>query len=253
MREFVFDIHYEEEPVPIRTLVDDQAELSSVGVGGCIGSEEFWRIEQFSGSPDALSELCESRLQRVLDTESITEEECDGTVHVEILERTEQRCEVYYHMKGVTDCDSVATLAVEYLSTDVLFELKRDHERDRWAVMTETDDGVGLLYDALQISLRPTLRFEFGHLGQASDRRIDLFAKKNLPPEQRDALVAAVSSGYYETPRQTTLEELSAKLECPRSTLSYRLRRAESQLAKAFAMNAGSELTGLPRTEETKE
>ncbi|ELZ08665.1 helix-turn-helix domain-containing protein, partial [Natrialba aegyptia] len=40
--------------------------------------------------------------------------------------------------------------------------------------------------------------------------------------------------GYYETPRQIDLSELADRLDVPRSTLSYRLRRAEATLASTF-------------------
>ncbi|ELY85169.1 bacterio-opsin activator HTH domain-containing protein [Natrialba taiwanensis DSM 12281] len=45
---------------------------------------------------------------------------------------------------------------------------------------------------------------------------------------------AAVEYGYYETPRQIDLSELADRLDVPRSTLSYRLRRAEATLASTF-------------------
>jgi predicted DNA binding protein len=55
-----------------------------------------------------------------------------------------------------------------------------------------------------------------------------------VPPAQREALQAAIEHGYYETPRQIDLSDLAAIVEVPRSTLSYRLRRAEAQLVKQF-------------------
>ena len=55
-----------------------------------------------------------------------------------------------------------------------------------------------------------------------------------VPAEQREALQTAVEHGYYETPRKVDLSELAAEIGIPRSTLSYRLRRAEAQLAKQF-------------------
>jgi len=250
MREFVFEILYDETPPPVAELFDAEAVPSAVGVGGCIGVDEFWRIERFSGDGDAIDGLEPSALEDVLAVESLTAVPCEGTVHAEVLERTATQCEVYYHLKGISGCDSVATLAADCLGTDVLFEVTRTGECETWTVMMDSDDGIGLFYDAVQASLRPALRFRFCHIGQASDRRMDLFAKKNLPPEQREALVAAVKHGYYETPRQTTLEELSASLNCPRSTLSYRLRRAESKLAKAFTFDKAAELQGLPWTAE---
>lgn len=251
MREFVFDIHYEGEPGPLQKLFDSEQLPSSTAVGGCISDGEFWRIERFTDSEAALEDIDTSMLEQLLAIESITPDPCDGTIHIEVLERGATGYEVYYHIENVTDCESVSSLAVEYLGEDVLFELERGAGHETWTVVMESDDGIGLLYDGLQAILRPTIRFEFGHIGQASDRRMNLFAKKDLPPEQRDALVSAVERGYYETPRQVTLDELSDELDWPRSTLSYRLRRAESKLAKAFAFTSDSdELRSFPQTPE---
>jgi len=254
MREFVFDIVYEGEGAPHQQLFDGVCTPSVTGVGGCIEADEFWRIERFEGQTEALERLDSSTLAEILPLESITEAECNGEIHTEVLERTPEVCEVYYHLKGVRDCDTIATLAVEHVGPDVLFEIERSEDTETWAVLMESDDGVGLLYDAIQMSLRPSLRFQFGHIGQASNRRTDLFAKKNLPAEQREALVAAVEHGYYETPRQTALDDLADHLDCPRSTLSYRLRRAESKLAKAFAIDTTTdELESFPKTEISEE
>jgi transposase-like protein len=252
MREFVFEIVYEQETAPLASLFTaGEKEVSSVGVGGCIDEDEFWRIERITGAQQAVSEIETDLSTELPGFESVTPVECEGAVHVEVLERSGEECEVYYHMEGVDGCESVATLTVEYLGTDVLLEVERDGESETWTVMMESDDGIGLLYDALQASLRPGLQFRFDHVGQASDRRVDLFARKNLSREKREALVKAVEQGYYETPRQITLDELAAKMDCPRSTLSYRLRRAESKLAKAFTFgNESQGLESLPRTPE---
>jgi len=55
-----------------------------------------------------------------------------------------------------------------------------------------------------------------------------------LPPEQEGALRAAVEHGYYETPRAADLGDLADILDVPRSTLAYRLRRAEAHLAERY-------------------
>lgn len=45
-----------------------------------------------------------------------------------------------------------------------------------------------------------------------------------------EAVATAVKMNYYETPRESTLADLSAALDVPQSTLRYRLRRAEAWL-----------------------
>jgi predicted DNA binding protein len=249
MREFVFDLVYETTAGPLERLLTDPREVSSTGIGGSIDETEFWRIERFEGPSDALNELADADQSDLLGVEQITDAACEGSVHRDVLKRTDGKCELYYHLRSLKNCESIGTLAVEYIGSDVLFEVNRNRGHETWTVMMETEDGVGLFYDAVQVSLQEGIRFEFGHIGQASQRRTALFASKNLPPEQREALVEAVGQGYYEKPRQITLEELSEELDCPRSTLSYRLRSAESKLAKAFATNEQpTELEIFPQT-----
>ena len=55
-----------------------------------------------------------------------------------------------------------------------------------------------------------------------------------LSPEQEAALRAAVEHGYYEGPRKVDVGDLASHLDVPRSTLTYRLRRAEEYLAKQY-------------------
>ena len=58
--------------------------------------------------------------------------------------------------------------------------------------------------------------------------------EQSIRPEQGRVLEVAAQNGYYETPRETTLDELAAELDCPRSTVSYRLRKAEAALVEAY-------------------
>jgi transposase-like protein len=249
MREFVFNLVYENLPSPLDHLSDDPAAVSSTGIGGCIDTDEFWRFERFSGPEEKIGQCDNLDSEQLLAAEQITAESCLGECHVELLEQTSTECELYYHFKSVSGCESIPTLAVEYIGTDVLFEIERTDARETWTVMMEDEEGVGLFYDAVQVSLQQGIRFEFGHIGQATGRRTALFARENLPTEQREAIVAAVRRGYYERPREITLDELSDELGCPRSTLSYRLRSAESKLAKAFAVDEGTtELQSFPLT-----
>lgn len=95
------------------------------------------------------------------------------------------------------------------------------------------DEGVGRLYDAAAQSragVRLGLQHVTGHLGWRSGA----LAAPRLSHAQREAVRAAVVNGYYETPRACTITELSDRLDVARSTLQYRLQRAESQLLAAF-------------------
>jgi predicted DNA binding protein len=53
---------------------------------------------------------------------------------------------------------------------------------------------------------------------------------EDLPPQNREILEKAVRLGYYDWPRRISLSSLSKTINLPKSTLSYRLRRAEKEL-----------------------
>ncbi len=52
----------------------------------------------------------------------------------------------------------------------------------------------------------------------------------DFSPEQREALVLAIDRGYFETPREVTLDDLAADLEISQQALSDRIRRGVQQV-----------------------
>lgn len=65
------------------------------------------------------------------------------------------------------------------------------------------------------------------------DWRQDLF-DPGLTDRQFDALAAAVEEGYYESPRETTVEAVAERIDAAPSTASEHLRKAESAVMAAF-------------------
>ncbi|ARS90427.1 helix-turn-helix domain-containing protein [Natrarchaeobaculum aegyptiacum] len=60
-----------------------------------------------------------------------------------------------------------------------------------------------------------------------------------LTPEQREALEAALQYGYFEIPRQISMEELAAELDISHQALSERFRRAYETLVDEELQPAG--------------
>ena len=65
------------------------------------------------------------------------------------------------------------------------------------------------------------------------DWRQDLF-DPGLTDRQFDALAAAVEAGYYESPREATVEDVGERIGASPSTASEHLRKAESAVMAAF-------------------
>jgi hypothetical protein len=65
-----------------------------------------------------------------------------------------------------------------------------------------------------------------------------------LTTRQTEIVQHAVDSGYYNTPRESTLTELAADLDLAKSTCSETLHRAEEKIIKQFAADIGAVETG---------
>jgi len=58
----------------------------------------------------------------------------------------------------------------------------------------------------------------------------------NLTPLQHETLVAAIERGYFEIPRQITLEELSTEFDVSSQALSDRIRRAVHEILTSLPL-----------------
>jgi predicted DNA binding protein len=234
MREFTFRIDYEAGVDPVMDVCIDHPSLVARGLHGCVNDEYFWRVERFSGPATALGAV--ERLYRDEDvrTESVTETDCRAREHHEVLERSDGERVFYAYVERTGGGKSVELLAGRYLPHGSLLCSRRVEGRHEWRILMRSDEKVGLLYDALSANLRPELSFHMGHLRDADRWGHDSLRTVSLDPDQRTALRAAARHGYYRAPSEITLDELASKLDVPRSTLSYRLRRAEEQLVTEY-------------------
>ena len=80
-------------------------------------------------------------------------------------------------------------------------------------------------------ALPSTLQVEIEGIGGFTDEDS---ADSILSERQREAILAGLELGYYETPRQSTHEDVAEQLDCSPSTASEHLNRAESKLIKAM-------------------
>lgn len=234
MREFTFAIVYDEGADPLMDLFRETPDLASWSFDGCQSAEAFWRIERFTGPQVALDEVERLRLETDGDGEPLDARECELRAHHDVVERRAERLVLYSYVAELRACTTVHRLVAEYLDPGTLVETHRDGDRHEFRLLMRSDHNVGLLYDALGAALRDGISFRTGHLRDVTTWEPDLFSEPTLPGEQRVALEEAFARGYYETPRSVSLEELAAELGVPRSTLSYRLRRAEASLVSEF-------------------
>jgi predicted DNA binding protein len=234
MREFTFGIEYETNADPVMDVFIDYPDVLAHSLDGCVTEDHFWRAERITGPTKALNRIEELRFDDSICGESITETDCSATRHHDVLKRTNNERVLYTYLEGISGCESVHTLAGRYLPPGLIFETHRQEDRHDWRILMRSDEKVGMLYDSLGAALRSQLTFRMGHLRDAEGWQQDTLAAVSLPASQRAALKAAIENGYYETPRQIKLDDLAEQLDMPRSTLSYRLRQAESKLAHGY-------------------
>lgn len=75
---------------------------------------------------------------------------------------------------------------------------------------------------------------QFGLQYRIEHVRERLHESQLLSERQLEVVAAAVTQGYYDTPRQSSLTELAAHLDIAKSTCSETLHRAEAAIIKRF-------------------
>lgn len=234
MREYVFTIHYAEGAHPTAEVFREYPDLVAQSVDCAATADRFWRIEHVSGPEAALDHLVDVVQTPRVPPEVISMREPGIDAYHEVVDRTTDRLTLYTRLSDIQGTDAVPALVTKYLDGHAVFETTRHAGEYRWRVLLENDHKIGMLYDTLTGRCRDDLSMSFERMGEASDWAADAMSVASMPAEQREAMSLAVARGYYEEPRDVELQELAEETDVPRSTLSYRLRRAEAALARRF-------------------
>ncbi|MGQ3720788.1 helix-turn-helix domain-containing protein [Natrialba aegyptia] len=238
MREFVFALEYEPGTNPVADVLADYPEMSVRSLSCHVSADSLWRVDLATGPDAALAEL--ERAYETADyfADCLVKDHCGADCEVQVLDRSSDTLVVYTYWERTEVCTSVPHVALEYLGEGLLFETYREGRRYRWRIVLGSDAPIHEFFDALGEEVGECTGIEMLRLTELDPERNAVEAAVNptdaLPEEQQAALQAAVEYGYYETPRQIDLSELADRLDVPRSTLSYRLRRAEATLASTF-------------------
>lgn len=234
MREFVFEIRYDVDTDELMDLFIETPEARSTTFLCSMGNGQLWCLDRITG-PESLVEHATALLtDPTYEQLSVSGRACGGRQYSDILENSSQRSLVYNYFEQLVHCDSVPTITNRYISGALLFEITRQGHTERWRILMEDDKKVGMLYDTLGGTLQDGLSFHFDHVSDAAGPILTLFDSVSMRPERSRVLELAAERGYYETPRETTLDELAAELDWPRSTVSYRLRKAEATLVESY-------------------
>lgn len=235
MREFVFTIRYSEGVDRLMDLFMEWPE-AKVRTPSCFATDEnTWRVDHVTGPEAALDRIDDAYLDDGWCNECAGASTCESTRRYEVIERGPTHRVIYVRRDETRRCHSVPYLAAAHLGDGLLFEAERRADRYEWRMLMPEATGVGALFDAVQSQLRDGLDLELGHMTELRGWNSYSLTATRLSQVQREAVMAAVEHGYYATPRETTVAELSDLLDVPRSTLQYRLQSAEERIMERFA------------------
>jgi len=234
MREFVFEIRYDDGVDELMDLFIETPEARSTTFLCSMGNAQLWRLDRITGPTSVVEAATALLTESAYNQLSISDRPCGGRHYSDVLENGSHRSLVYSYFEDLVHCDSVPTITNRYINGALLFEITRQENTERWRILMEDDKKVGMLYDTLGGVLQDGLAFHFDHVSDAAGPLLNLFDSVSVRPEQSQVLELAAEKGYYETPRETTLDDIAAELDWPRSTVSYRLRKAEAALVEAY-------------------
>jgi predicted DNA binding protein len=234
MREFVFVLESDPGCNPVSDTLAEHPSARVRSLSCHATPESLWRVDRVTGTPAAVEAVVTAYQEPDYCTDCLVSE-CDSRCDVQVLDRTEESAVLYARWDDTGVCESVPHLALEYLGAGLLFETDREGRRYEWRIVAPDGTDLSGFHAALVEATADCTGIELERIGDVDSWDGSPPTDAGLPPEQREALVYAVEHGYYETPRETDLQALSEALGVPRSTLSYRLRRAEAKMAKAVA------------------
>jgi len=245
MRELVFTIEYEpgHNAVADTLAAHDDARIRSLSLHAT--PESLWRVDHATGDPDALADIEDAFVSGDYYADCLATEHCGAVQRTQVLEHTDDTLVLYSYWERTPSCVSVPHIALDHLGDGLLFETRHERREYTWRIV-HSGGAVRAFLEGVEAAIGDCAEMQLDRLTEASPSPTS--DPDGLSPDQERALRAAVEHGYYETPRTVDAGDLADRLEIPRSTLTYRLRRAEAHLAKRHVSEAGSARTpSIPR------
>ncbi|WP_275738608.1 helix-turn-helix domain-containing protein [Halorhabdus sp. SVX81] len=243
MRELAFALEYD---AGCNRVADTLAEHSGARIRSLslhATDERLWRVDHASGSPDALDAIEDAFRTTDYYADCLATDDCGATQTTDVLDRSAETLVLYSYWERTPVCVSVPHLALDHLGDGLLFDTRHEGRHYTWRIIHSGTGDVAAFFDALETAVGDCAEMEMLRTGVTADPGSGEDGEATLlAPEQEAALRAAVEHGYYENPRDVDVADLAEHLDVPRSTLTYRLRRAEEHLAKQY-------VAGEPRPE----
>ncbi|MEF8906049.1 MAG: helix-turn-helix domain-containing protein [Haloarculaceae archaeon] len=245
MRELVFALEYEPGYNRVADTLADHPDARIRSLSLHATAERLWRVDHATGTPEALEDIEDTFLTADYYADCLATDDCGATQTTRVLDHTDDTLVLYSDWERTPTCASVPHIARDHLGDGVLFDTRHEGRHYTWRIIHAGEGDVAAFFDDLEAAVGDCARTEMLRTTDAAAPTGDATGGTGGPsPEQAAALRAAVEHGYYESPREVDVGGLAEHLDVPRSTLTYRLRRAEEHLAKEYVarerMTAGS-------------
>lgn len=232
MRELVFTLAYEPGCNAVADALDDHPDTRVRSLSLHATERALWRVDHARGSTEGLDAVEEALFTADYYADCLATEDCEATQTTRVLEHTDDTLICYSHWQRTPACASVPHVALDHLGEGMLFETRHQRREYTWRIVHPGTGEVRAFFEDLGAAVGECAVMEVQRRTDTSSPTTETNSEDvGLSPEQEATLRAAVDHGYYETPREIDLGGLAAELDVPRSTLAYRLRRAESHLA----------------------
>lgn len=233
MRELVFSLEYRPGCNTVADTLADHPDATIRSLSLHATPESLWRVDHATGSTEALDDIEDSFLTSEYYADCLATDNCGASQNTRVLEHTDDTLVLYSYWERTGICSSVPHIALDHLGDGALFETQHDGREYTWRIIHSGDGDVRAFFDDIEVAVGDCAEMDISRLTEAAPPTPDMEGDTDgLAPEQAAALEAAVEHGYYETPREVDVGDLAELLDVPRSTLTYRLRRAEAYLAK---------------------
>ena len=247
MRELVFALEYEPGCNRVADTLADHSGARIRSLSLHATAEHLWRVDHATGEPAALVDIKDAFRTADYYADCLATEECGATQETQVLDHTADTLVLYSYWERTSDCASVPHIARDHLGDGVLFETHHEGRHYTWRIIHSGEGDVAAFFDDLEAAVGDCARTEMLRTTDTSAPTGGTAANADgLSSEQEAALRTAVEHGYYESPREVDVGDLADHLDVPRSTLTYRLRRAEEHLAKQYV--TGEQLAARPST-----
>lgn len=233
MRELVFALEYAPGTNAVADILAAHPEMKARSLSCHVTPANLWRVDHVTGGPRALDELTQTVADTDYYTDCLTRGDCDAEWETQVLNRTDDSLVLYSYWAGTSACSSIPHLALDHFGEGLIFRTTRAGHQYEWRIIAPDDTTYRGFRNDIEEMIDDTTGVTFVRVGDA-DEVTAYDDGTSLPPEQDAVVRAAVEHGYYQTPRKVDTVELAEELGIPGSTVSYRLRRAEAQMADAY-------------------